>query len=181
MSEPNQPPRPDAPEPDSDQLPLEDTLVDRGVDDVLDEGYSPPDRPRTNRWGETPLEEELGESLDRRLAQEEPEAWEPGQGPDAHREADRTGRLAVDDDEDSDPTGVGSQHTMADDVGVAGGGASAEEAAMHLVPEEGEPAPPLDGNEPPLDEPAAPWQDGSQAPTSDDDDLTPDGDAPPPR
>lgn len=136
MSEPDQPPYPDAAEPDGDQLPLEDTLEGRAVEDRLDEGYSPPDRPRTNRWGETPLEESLGESLDRRLAQEEPEPWEPGHRAPAGAEEDRTGRLAVDEDEDSDPTGVGSQHLMADDVGISGGGASAEEAAMHVVPDE---------------------------------------------
>ncbi len=30
---------------DEDQLQPEDTLLDRGEDDVLDEGYSPPERP----------------------------------------------------------------------------------------------------------------------------------------
>jgi hypothetical protein len=30
---------------EDDQLQPEDTLIDRGVDDVLDEGYSPPERP----------------------------------------------------------------------------------------------------------------------------------------
>lgn len=164
MSEPNEPARPGHGEPDSDQLPLEDTLVDRGVDDVLDEGYSPPDRPRTNRWGETPLEEALGESHDRRLAQEEPEVWEQGQQRDPGREPDRTGRLAVHLDEDTDPTGTGSQSLMADDVGVAGGGAGAEEAAMHLVPEESEVLP--DG------EPDMPDRDAATDPTADDDDLT---------
>ena len=61
---------------DTNQLPKEDTLLERGVDDLLDEGYSPPDRPRTNRFGETQLEEAQGESLDQRLAEERPEAWE---------------------------------------------------------------------------------------------------------
>ncbi len=136
MSDSDQPSRPDAPEPDSDQLPLEDTLVARGVDDLLDEGYSPPDRPRTNRWGETPLEESLGESLDLRLTQEEPELWDPEHRAPAGSEEDRTGRLAVDDDEDTDPTGAGSQHLLADDLGIAGGAASAEEAAMHVIPED---------------------------------------------
>src|SRR5665811_252056 len=76
---------------DSDQLPLEDTLLDRGLEDVLDEGYSPPERPRQNHWGETALEEELGEPLDLRLSEEEPEESElPGHD---SREADRTGRL----------------------------------------------------------------------------------------
>ncbi len=31
---------------DADQLPAEDTLADRGVDDLLDEGYTVPERPR---------------------------------------------------------------------------------------------------------------------------------------
>ena len=31
---------------DETQLQPGDTLIDRGVDDVLDEGYSPPERPR---------------------------------------------------------------------------------------------------------------------------------------
>ena len=34
---------------EDDQLQPQDTLVDRGVDDVLDEGYSPPERP-VRRW-----------------------------------------------------------------------------------------------------------------------------------
>ena len=34
---------------EDDQLQPEDTLVDRGVDDVLDEGYSPPERPYGGR------------------------------------------------------------------------------------------------------------------------------------
>ena len=32
---------------ESDLLEPEDTLVDRGVEDVLDEGYSPPEKPST--------------------------------------------------------------------------------------------------------------------------------------
>jgi len=141
MSEPDQPPRPDGREPDSDQLPLEDTLLDRGVDDALEEGYSPPERPRTNRWGETPLEESLGESHDRRLAQEEPEVWEKEYAPPRGSEPDRAGRLEAADD---GAPGSGGQDVLASDVGVAGGGAGAEEAAVHLVPEDAateEPAP----------------------------------------
>jgi len=113
---------------DSDQLPLEDTLLDRGVGDVLDEGYSPPERPRHNHWGETAREEELGEPLDLRLAEEEPEPWAaPEHGA---RQMDRAGRLLAPTEE----TGS-SQDVYAADVGIAGGGASAEEAAMHLVDE----------------------------------------------
>jgi len=38
---------------DGDQLTEEETLVDRGVDDLLDEGYSPPDRWKEPRDDET--------------------------------------------------------------------------------------------------------------------------------
>ena len=59
---------------DEDQLQFGDSLLDRGVVDALDEGYSPPERwSAAERYGNTPLEEELGESLEMRLLQEEPE------------------------------------------------------------------------------------------------------------
>ena len=57
-----------------DQLQEDDSLVDRGVDDVLDEGYSPPEKWSTAQdHGTTHREQLEGESLDERLAQEEPE------------------------------------------------------------------------------------------------------------
>lgn len=112
---------------DTNQLPKEDTLVERGVDDLLDEGYSPPERPRSNHFGETPLEEAEGESLDRRLAQERPEAWEE---PDSQaRQPDRAGRLEA----DSDATQGKENDVFIQDDGVAGGAATAEEAAVHVV------------------------------------------------
>ena len=49
---------------DDDQLSQEDTLIDRGVDDLLDEGYSPPDKWREPRDNET---------LDELLSEEEPD------------------------------------------------------------------------------------------------------------
>ncbi|SED62850.1 DUF5709 domain-containing protein [Ruania alba] len=106
------------PEPDSNQLPQEDTLLDRGVDDILDEGYSPPDRPHNHRWGETSREEIEGEPLEERLAQEEPD---DSSAPSVSRQPDRAGRLEAGADVD------------ARDVGIAGGGAGAEEAAMHIT------------------------------------------------
>lgn len=112
---------------DSNQLPREDTLLERGVDDLLDEGYSPPDFPRSNHYGETPLEEILGEPLDRRLAEEEPDVWVTGGGAPRGREPDRAGRLVENDDS------WRSQDIYASDAGVAGGAASAEEAAMHII------------------------------------------------
>ncbi len=47
---------------------------DRGLDDPLDEGYSPPEKwSPAEGFGNTPYEEATGESLDQRIAQEEPE------------------------------------------------------------------------------------------------------------
>ncbi len=117
--------REDWSESETEQLDPEDTLIDRGLADPLDEGYSPPERPRTNHFGETEEEEREGESLDQRLAEEEPEEWEV----EPLVDTGRAGRLAEDDDaadgRDNDVYGV--------DEGISGAGASAEEAAVHLV------------------------------------------------
>jgi hypothetical protein len=124
-----------AAEGDTDQLQQDDTLLDRGVDSILDEGYSPPEHPPGNRL-ETHLDQALGERLDDKLAQEEPEVWDTADAPTAGaREADRAGRLAADE---AGPTGEPTADTMATDVGIAGSGASAEEAAVHLIPEDEE-------------------------------------------
>ena len=119
------------------QLPLEDTLLDRGVDDVLDEGYSPPDREPAIDVP-TPAEEERGESLDQRLSEEEPDvgavpdAIDP-YGDDSAGEVgeERSGRL-VDTGGDLLDT---EKDLLAQDVGIDGAGASAEEAAMHVIDE----------------------------------------------
>lgn len=118
---------------DADQLPSEDTLTDRGVDDLLDEGYSPPDRPRpaVSHWGETPWEESRGETLDQRVSEEEPEVWEDD-APAPDRQPDRAGRLA----EDDDAVDAGGNDQFAVDSGISGGAASAEEAAMHVLDED---------------------------------------------
>lgn len=122
---------------DETQLQPEDTLDDRGVDDVLDEGYSPPDRePPHLRDAPTGQEQLEGEGLDARLAQEEPE-------PDPYAEADlepgagdpRAGRLVAPDQ--GTETDV-DKEVYAEDVGIDGGAASAEEAAVHVIAEEGE-------------------------------------------
>ena len=113
---------------DDDQLSQEDTLIDRGVDDLLDEGYSPPDKWREPRDNET---------LDELLSEEEPD---PAMQLDDDDESDsefieddevgdrRAGRLVAPDegvDEDSD--------LLASDVGIDGSAASAEEAAVHVI------------------------------------------------
>jgi hypothetical protein len=109
-----------------DQLQPEDTLVDRGVDDVLDEGYSPPER-----WQRT----EDDTTIEDRLDSEEPEdETDDGEFIDDGEVGDlRAGRLVdpnggVGDDVDSELIG--------EDVGIDGAGASAEEAAVHVVPDE---------------------------------------------
>lgn len=124
---------------DEDQLQPEDTLNDRGVDDLLDEGYSPPERWSTGEgYGSTADEALRGETLDQRLAQEDPEP-DPFAGEDDEnvggREVGgaRSGRLVAPDegahaDVDSD--------LVADDVGIDGAAASAEEAAVHVVEDE---------------------------------------------
>jgi Family of unknown function (DUF5709) len=123
---------------DENQLQPEDTLVDRGVEDVLDEGYSPPEKwSPAEGFGNTAYEEEQGETLDMRLAQEEPE-------PDPYAENDpenvggevgnaRAGRL-VDEDQGLGPDNESDM--IADDVGIDGAGASAEEAAVHVIDDE---------------------------------------------
>jgi hypothetical protein len=119
---------------DDDQLSEEDTLVDRGVDDILDEGYSPPEKWKELRDDET---------LDELLAEEEPDpAMQLGDDddpdsdfPEDFSEDDevgdrRAGRLVAPDegvnaDDESD--------MLASDVGIDGSAASAEEAAVHVI------------------------------------------------
>lgn len=117
-----------------DQLPKEDTLVDRGLEDALDEGYSPPDRPPP-----TYRDASEHESLDDRLTQEEPEPSAQAPGADENRTwpegttADpRAGRLVAPDE---GAHGDDEKDEVARDAGIAGGAASAEEAAMHIQDE----------------------------------------------
>lgn len=117
---------------DTNQLEAEDTLLDRGVDSVLDEGYSPPEHRPGHRL-ETHLDQALGESMADKLAQEEPEVWDDAGPAAGSRDADRTGRLTADV---ADAAGVPTADTMAVDVGFDGGAATAEEAAMHVIDEE---------------------------------------------
>jgi hypothetical protein len=132
-----------------DQLQPDDTLDDRGVDDVLDEGMSPPERPsREMARGFTAREDAEGETLADRLEQEEP---------DPSAEIDHTAQAQRDELEDNDDDGtdpsdgfeIGDERTgrltasegdpsddVAQDVGIDGSAASAEEAAMHTIDED---------------------------------------------
>jgi hypothetical protein len=121
--------------------------------DPLDRGVAPPERwSAAMKFGSTADEQEAGESLDQLLAEEEPdtaldiddEVPEGSEDDEDDDEADeyldglllddgpdpRAGRLVAEDegahpDEEAD--------LVARDIGVDGGAASAEEAAIHVV------------------------------------------------
>ncbi|KWX22529.1 hypothetical protein AFM11_20525 [Mycolicibacterium wolinskyi] len=135
---------------DENQLQPQDTLIDRGVDDVLDEGYSPPERP----YG--PGAFGPAESLDQLLAEEEfdpvarvgdpLDVVDRRRSDDAERQAEfpergevgrvRAGRLVAPDQ------GFGEDvesELVADDAGLSGGAASAEEAAVHVIDDDSGP------------------------------------------
>jgi hypothetical protein len=123
---------------DEDQLQAEDTLNDRGVEDLLDEGYSPPEKWSAGEGFGTTAEEALqGESLDQRIAQEEPDVdpyAEDGEnvgGPEVGVE--RSGRLVAPDEGAHEDEEEG---LVADDIGIDGAAAGAEEAAVHVVDDE---------------------------------------------
>lgn len=134
----------DGPQDDQGPLPPEDTLD--GPVDPLDEGYSPPEKPRgVEHTGVTAAEQRRGESLDERLAEEVPDPPvlpdDDGLGDTAGTDGEliddevgdrRAGRLVAPDegaheDEEKD--------MVASDAGIDGAAASAEEAAVHLVDE----------------------------------------------
>ena len=115
-----------------------------GID--LDEGYSPPESPRELRaWGLTAREARTHESLARRLARELPDVTDQWDGDGIGDSADsdgelidgqvgdmRAGRLVAFEVDPRDP----SSDYRAHDVGIDGGAASAEEAAIHIIVEE---------------------------------------------
>jgi hypothetical protein len=115
-----------------------DTLDGPPGDDPLDRGVIPPEHwTAASRFGTTADEESGGESLDQLLAEEEPDLTEDeAEWPeDADDDPDqRSGRLIAPD---------GGHHPrrqarlLAHDVGLDGGGATAEEAAMHITDELG--------------------------------------------
>lgn len=136
---------------------LEDALDEEDLDATLDSGYSPPERPWAAEDAELTAEEQRqGESLDERLAREVPDESAdvdlanptdlaaPTEGDDSIGDtsdtdgelvdgevgAERSGRLVA-----ADSAGLPDveDDLTADDVGIDGAAASAEEAAMHIV------------------------------------------------
>ena len=136
---------------DYEVLDASDTLDGDPGDDPLDRGIATPQRwSGAIRHTSTAGEQQAGESLDQLLAEEEPDvadevddepagdvAWDEDAGDedvvglllDDGADA-RAGRLVAEDegahpDEEAD--------LVARDTGIDGGGATAEEAAMHVV------------------------------------------------
>jgi uncharacterized protein DUF5709 len=156
MSESTYEPGDDGNDLDDDVVDLDQAFGDDEVDGVVyDTGYSPPEKPLgMTRFGTTNAEEEEGESLDQRLAQEVPD---PNLASDLEASPsdddvdsvdntriedqdlrysevgeDRAGRLVDPDEgfgEDVEKDLIGS------DVGIDEGAASAEEAAVHIIPD----------------------------------------------
>lgn len=145
-----QPDAAEAVQEDTGPLEPEDTLVDFGIPDVLDEGYSPPEKPRAvDEVGTTAEEQHDRETLDERLPRERPDV-RPLEGDglgdaidtdgellDLEAGAERSGRLVGPDE------GVHARRDgmVGDDVGIDGGAASAEEAAVHVVQDADWPTP----------------------------------------
>ncbi|GAA4553062.1 DUF5709 domain-containing protein [Pseudonocardia xishanensis] len=129
---------PDSTDSESDQLDSEDTLLDDRFADVLDEGYSPPER----EWA---ADEDA--DLDSRLAREIPDETVDDQDADWESDSDDTDGELLDDQVgdrragrlvDASQGGVSDTDSdaWARDVGIDGAGASAEEAAVHVVDDE---------------------------------------------
>jgi len=145
---------------DYEVLDSSDTLDGAPGDDPLDRGVVTPDRWSAGiRYGTTAEEQQEGASLDQLLAEEEPDATleadeaEEEENDESRAFADdedvadedidglllddgpdpRAGRLVAEDEgahPDEEPDLVAS------DVGIDAGGATAEEAAVHVVDED---------------------------------------------
>ena len=142
---------------DYEVLDSSDTLADAPGDDPLDRGIATPERwSAAMKFGSTAAEQRSGASLNQRLAREDPDegldqaderpdgvSWDEnatdgdtggfaapdGAGP-------RTGRL-IRAYADEAVFRTWETSAVARDVGIDGGGASAEEAALHVLPDEG--------------------------------------------
>jgi Family of unknown function (DUF5709) len=137
------------------QLDASDTLEGNPGDDPLDAGIIPTDHwSPAMRFGDTAQEQQEGESLDQLLSEERPDVLSELDDEDEEDEEDdsgddedagdedvdglllddgpdpRSGRLVA---EDEGAHSVDEDELVATDVGIDGGAASAEEAAVHTV------------------------------------------------
>ncbi|WP_347352539.1 DUF5709 domain-containing protein [Intrasporangium sp.] len=147
---------------EDNQLQPDDTLVQEDVDDALDRGYSPADAPRgVEAFGTTAREQSGHETIEMRIRQEEPDPytaygapdhesgrdeqddWDGADEPDSLAAEDdwigdqevgdrRAGRLVAGDEGSHEDT---EKDLVAEDVGIDGAAASAEEAAVHVISE----------------------------------------------
>jgi hypothetical protein len=141
-----------------------DTLDGAPGDDPLDRGVVPPERWSAGiRYGTTAEEQEEGESLDQLLAEEEPDDTLEDLEDEEEEDDDETEDLEdLEDDDDAGDEDVDGlllddgpdpragrlvaedegahpdeeEDLVASDVGIDGGGATAEEAAVHVVEED---------------------------------------------
>lgn len=140
---------------DYEVLDSSDTLAGPPGDDPLDRGVATPERwSAPIRSGGTADEQERGESLDELLAEEEPDVDAGGYygddiddldenapGDDVRRSLHaegpdpRAGRLVSESDDD-EGIYTGDGDAVGLDTGINGGGATAEEAAVHVLDEE---------------------------------------------
>jgi hypothetical protein len=123
-------------------LDLEEALGEDGEDEVGGRSWSPPDAPSSVfAHGITAQEEHEGATLHDRLAAELPDLGHDRDGQVTDEDESvggevgerRAGRLVAPDegahaDEEKD--------LVADDIGIDEGAAGAEEAAMHIVPDD---------------------------------------------
>lgn len=114
----------------NDQVDPSESLTGDNTEDPLDAGYSPPERESHSWRGDTAEEAREGESLDRHLAEEEPDVSADDDDIEPER---RAGRLVAPDEGAHEDT---ERDEVATDLGRAGSAASAEEAAMYVVDED---------------------------------------------
>jgi hypothetical protein len=126
---------------DTDGLDPIEALTGDDPDELMQTSYIPPDRePHNLRDAPTEAEELAGESLDDKLAEEEPDldpeddpASDPDIGDSAYLDQDaRAGRLVAPDEGAHADT---ERDEIAFDAGMAGYASSAEEAAVHVIDE----------------------------------------------
>ena len=111
--------------------------------DVLDTGIDAGEGYRgATRYGTTADEERRGESLDQLLAEEEPELATTTSGPTRTTRATTTTRPSpvpvASSPRTRARTGTRSPTRSRSDVGIDGGAAGAEEAAVHVIEEDDE-------------------------------------------
>jgi Family of unknown function (DUF5709) len=146
---------------DYEVLDSSDTLDGAPGDDPLDRGVVTPDRWSAGiRYGTTAEEQQEGASLDRLLAEQEPDVTADETEEAEEEDDDESGSFAGDEDvADEDIDGLllddgpdaragrlvaedegahpdEEADLVASDVGVDAGGATAEEAAVHVVEED---------------------------------------------